>query len=208
MGLSKKKIYFIVFLSIAILCTAGFLWAWFVTRDIRKNVSGALNQSQKVIVKNLILTETKEQKKYWELYAKTGAYESSNKVVILTEIIGNFYDKDNNVALSFESPLGTYEDLTKTVTLQGETLIVSKDGSSILADKIEWGGKNSDIIATGNVRIKRNKELATTSEKAVFNSDLTFFKIIGNSKTMLFAKDGEKQEELNLFQTKESKWKI
>ena len=205
MGLSKKKIYFIVFLSIAILCTAGFLWAWFVTRDIRKNVSGALNQSQKVIVKNLILTETKEQKKYWELYAKTGAYESSNKVVILTEIIGNFYDKDNNVALSFESPLGTYEDLTKTVTLQGETLIVSKDGSSILADKIEWGGKNSDIIATGNVRIKRNKELATTSEKAVFNSDLTFFKIIGNSKTMLFAKDGEKQEELNLFQTKESK---
>ena len=208
MGLSKKKIYFIVFLSIAILCTTGFLWAWFVTRDIRKNVSGALNQSQKVIVKNLILTETKEQKKYWELYAKTGAYESSNKVVILTEIIGNFYDKDNNVALSFESPLGTYEDLTKTVTLQGETLIVSKDGSSILADKIEWGGKNSDIIATGNVRIKRNKELATISEKAVFNSDLTFFKIIGNSKTMLFAKDGEKQEELNLFQTKESKWKI
>lgn len=205
MGLSKKKIYFIVFLSIAILCTAGFLWAWFVTRDIRKNVSGALNQSQKVIVKNLILTETKEQKKYWELYAKTGAYESSNKVVILTEIIGNFYDKDNNVALSFESPLGTYEDLTKTVTLQGETLIVSKDGSSILADKIEWGGKNSDIIATGNVRIKRNKELATISEKAVFNSDLTFFKIIGNSKTMLFAKDGEKQEELNLFKTKESK---
>lgn len=208
MGLSKKKIYFIVFLSIAILCTAGFLWAWFVTRDIRKNVSGALNQSQKVIVKNLILTETKEQKKYWELYAKTGAYESSNKVVILTEIIGNFYDKDNNVALSFESPLGTYEDLTKTVTLQGETLIVSKDGSSILADKIEWGGKNSDIIATGNVRIKRNKELATISEKAVFNSDLTFFKIIGNSKTMLFAKDGEKQKDLNLFQTKESKWKI
>ena len=205
MGLSKKKIYFIVFLSIAILCTAGFLWAWFVTRDIRKNVSGALNQSQKVIVKNLILTETKEQKKYWELYAKTGAYESSNKVVILTEIIGNFYDKDNNVALSFESPLGTYEDLTKTVTLQGETLIVSKDGSSILADKIEWGGKNSEIIATGNVRIKRNKELATVSEKAVFNSDLTFFKIIGNSKTMLFAKDGEKQEELNLFKTKESK---
>ena len=202
MGLSKKKIYFIVFLSIAILCTAGFLWAWFVTRDIRKNVSGALNQSQKVIVKNLILTETKEQKKYWELYAKTGAYESSNKVVILTEIIGNFYDKDNNVALSFESPLGTYEDLTKTVTLQWETLIVSKDGSSILADKIEWGGKNSDIIATGNVRIKRNKELATISEKAVFNSDLTFFKIIGNSKTMLFSKDGEKQEELNLFSTK------
>lgn len=202
MGLSKKKIYFIVFLSIAILCTAGFLWAWIVTRDIRKNVSGALSQSQKVIVKNLILTETKEHKKYWELYAKTGAYESTNKAVVLMEIIGNFYDDENNVALSFQSPMGTYQDSTKTVTLQGETLIISKDGSSILADRIEWGGKNSDIIATGNVRIKRNEDLATVSEKAVFNSDLTFFKIIGNSKTMIFSKDGEKQEKLNLFSTK------
>ncbi len=205
MGLSKKKIYLIVFLSIAILCTAGFLWAWFVTRDIRKNVSGALNQSQKVIVKHLILTETKDHKKYWELYAKTGSYESSKKVVVLTEIIGNFYDKDKNVALSFESPKGTYEDSTKTVTLEGETLIVSKDGSSILADKIVWGGKNTDITASGNVRIKRNDELATISKKAVFNSDLTFFKIIGDSQTMIFTKEGQKQEELNLFNTKENK---
>ena len=118
------------------------------------------------------------------------------------EIIGNFYDDENNVALSFQSPMGTYQDSTKTVTLQGETLIVSKDGSSILADRIEWGGKNSDIIATGNVRIKRNEDLATVSEKAIFNSDLTFFKIIGNSKTMIFSKDGEKQEKLNLFSTK------
>ena len=205
MGLSKKKIYFIVFLSIAILCTAGFLWAWIVTSDIRKNVSGALNQSQKVLVKNLILTETKEQKKYWELYAKTGSYESANKVVVLTEIIGNFYDKDRNVALSFESPKGTYEDATKTITLEGETLIVSKDGSSILADKIEWGGKNTDIIASGNVRIKRNEELTTISEKAIFNSDLTFFKIIGNSQDKLITKEGQKHQEINLFNTKENK---
>ena len=137
MGLSKKKIYFIVFLSIALLCTAGFLWAWFVTSDIRKNVSGALNKTQKVEVKHLILTETKDHKKYWELYAKTGSYDSALKVVVLTEIIGNFYDEDKNVALSFESPKGTYRDEDKNVILEGETLIVSKDGSSILADKIE-----------------------------------------------------------------------
>ena len=177
-GLSKKKIYFIVFLSIALLCTLGFLWAWFVTRDIRKNVAGALNQAQKVEVKNLILTETKNQKKYWELYAKTGSYDSSMQIVVLTGIIGNFYDEDKNVALSFESPKGTYRDSDKNVTLEGETLIVSKDGSSILADKIEWGGKNTDIVASGNVRIAKDEDFSTVSEKAVFNSDFTFFKII------------------------------
>ena len=202
MGLSKKKIYFIVFLSITLLCTAGFLWAWFVTRDIRKNVSGALNKTQKVEVKHLILTETKDHKKYWELYAKTGSYDSALKVVVLTEIIGNFYDEDKNVALSFESPKGTYRDEDKNVILEGETLIVSKDGSSILADKIEWGGKNTDIIATGNVRIKRNEDFATVSKKAVFNSDLTFFKIIGDSQVQIYAKEGTKQEKLDLFSTK------
>lgn len=201
-GISKKKIYFIIFLSIALLCTLDFLWALYVTRDIRKNVQGALNQSQKVIVKHLILTETKDQQKYWELYAKTGSYDSSSKVVVLTEIIGNFYDKNKNVALSFESPKGIYSDETKKVVLEGETFIISKDGSSILADKIEWSGKNTDIVATGNVRIRRNEDIATLSQKAVFNSDFTFFKIIGESQVQIFSAKGNKQKELNLFNTK------
>lgn len=201
-SLSKKKIYFITFLSIALLCAIGFLWAWFVTRDIRKNVAGALNQSQKVEVKHLILTETKDQKKYWELYARTGSYDSALKAVVLTDIIGNFYDKEKNVALSFESPKGTYTDADKTVTLTGRTLIVSKDGSSILADKIEWGGKNTDIFAAGNVQITRDEDFATTSNEAVFNSDLTFFKIIGDSEVLIFAPEGKKREDFNLLDAK------
>lgn len=202
MGLSKKKIYFIVFLSIAILCTAGFLWAWFVTRDIRKNISGALNQKQKVIVKNLILTETKDGHKYWELYAKTGSYDSGDEVVVLANIIGNFYDKDKKVALSFESPKGTYKDSDKTIVLEGETYIVSKDGASILADKMQWGGKDTDIVASGNVRIRKDKDFLTYSEKAVFNSDLTSFKIIGKSKVEIFQKEGTTQEKHDLFNIK------
>lgn len=201
-GSSKKKIYLIAFLSIALLCTFGFVWSWYVTRDIRKNVEGALNQSQKVEVKHLILTETKDEKKYWELYARTGSYDSANQIVVLTEIIGNFYDKNNNVALSFESPRGTYKEDEKLVTLEGETLIVSKDGSSILANKITWGGKNTNILASGNVRITRNKDFATTSKEAEFNSDLTFFKIIGDSQVQIFTPEGSKQKDMNLFNTK------
>ena len=184
------------------MCTAGFLWAWFVTRDIRKNISGALNQKQKVIVKNLILTETKDGHKYWELYAKTGSYDSGDEVVVLTNIIGNFYDKDKKVALSFESPKGTYKDSDKTIVLEGETYIVSKDGASILANKMQWGGKGTDIVASGNVRIRKDKDFLTYSEKAVFNSDLTSFKIIGKSKVEIFQKEGTTQEKHDLFNIK------
>lgn len=184
--LGKKRIYLIVFISIALLCTLGFLWAYYVTRDIRENVSGALNQAQKVEIKNLILTETKDGKKYWELYAKSGAYDSSLKLVVLSEIMGNFYDKEHKVALSFESSKGTYSDTEKTITLIGKNLVVTKDGSSLVADKIVWSGKGSDIIASGNVKISRNDEFQTLSDKAVFNSDFTFFKIIGKSKVNIF----------------------
>ena len=192
--MSKKKVYFITFLSIALLCVAGFLWAYFVTSDIRKNVQGALNQAQQVQVKNLILTETKDAKKYWELYAKGGSYDSRTKLVILTDIIGNFYNEKQEVVLSFESPKGTYEDGTKLITLEGESLFVSKDGSSILADKITWQGKNTDIVATGNVRIKRNDELTTLSEKAVFAPDFTSFKIIGKSQVQIFSDKAQTEE--------------
>lgn len=202
MKLSKRKICLIAVLSIVLLCVAGFMWAWFVTRDIRKNVKGALNKSQQVSVKNLILTETKDQKKYWELYAKTGSYDSGARVVVLTEIMGNFYNENQEVILSFKAPVGTYKDDIKLVVLNGgESLFVSKDGTSITADKVTWQGKDSDIIAEGNVRILGNKDFSTVSEKAVFNSDLTIFKIIGNAKTNIYnAGEESKSENTSLFQ--------
>ena len=66
-------------------------------------------------------------------------------------------------------------------------------------------GANSLHCQAACVRIKRNEELTTISEKAIFNSDLTFFKIIGNSQVKLFTKEGQKHQEINLFNTKENK---
>ena len=41
-----------------------------------------LNQGE-ITVGNLILTETKDEKVYWELYAKKGSYDSSTGLVVL-----------------------------------------------------------------------------------------------------------------------------
>lgn len=186
--MEKKKIYTIVFALVFALCAVGFIWSWWVTREIRKNTEGALNQSQQVEITNLVLTETKDGKKYWELYAKTGDYDSANGTVILKEIVGNFYDKKEQVVLSFQSPQGSYLESEKIITLRGETLIVAKDGSSITANKFVWKGQDEDIVASDNVVINRNNELITQSEQAVFNSELTYFKIKGKAKSNIFEK--------------------
>lgn len=184
--MNKKKIYTITFSLVIIICVGCFVWSWFVTRDIRDKAEQSSSIGQKVVVNNLVLTETKDNKIYWELYAKSGEYESESGFVVLKEVIGNFYGDDAQVILSFQSPKGSYKELNKVIVLEGETLFVAKDGSSITANKIVFKGKDDDIVASGNVRINRNNELITQSESATFNANLTYFRIDGKSKVQIY----------------------
>ena len=102
--MEKKKLYKIIFISTLVLCVFSFIWAWWVTRGVRNNTAETL-ANQKVAINNLVLTETKDKKKYWELYSKRAEYDSSNSEVTLYGIIGNFYNDDGEVVLSFSSPI-------------------------------------------------------------------------------------------------------
>ena len=80
--MEKKKLYKIVFIATLFLCVFSFIWAWWVTRGVRNNTADTL-ASQKVSINNLVLTETKNKQKYWELYSKRAEYDSSSTEVIL-----------------------------------------------------------------------------------------------------------------------------
>lgn len=196
--LNKKKIYIILFSLIVLICLSGFIWSFVVTKDIRnsqKTEKGA-EKNQVVSVKNLVLTETKDEEIYWELYAVKGSYDSSKGTVILDNATGNFYNTDNEVVLSFESDLGTYNEETKQITLRGNTLVVAHDGSSIRADEIIFKGKGEDIIAKGNVVVSRNEDFVSYANQARFNSELTFFEISGKTQTNVYSEDEVKSQEL------------
>lgn len=196
--LNKKKIYIILFSLIVLICLSGFIWSFVVTKDIRnsqKTEKGA-EKNQVVSVKNLVLTETKDEEIYWELYAVKGSYDSSKGTVILDNATGNFYNTDNEVVLSFESDLGTYNEETKQITLRGNSLVVAHDGSSIRADEIIFKGKGEDIIAKGNVVVSRNEDFVSYANQARFNSELTFFEISGKTQTNVYSEDEVKPQEL------------
>jgi len=203
--MNKKKIYGLVFSIVALICIGCFIWSWFVTRGIRNKVEENFSKGQQVIVKNLVLTETKDGNVFWQLYAKSGEYESNTGLVILKNIIGNFYNEKNEVVLSFESPQGSYKEANKAIVLDGETLIVAQDGSSIMANKIIFKGKDDDIVASGNVRINRNNELITHSEKATFNSELTYFRIDGKSKVKIYDNKPQLNKKEGLLKPSEGK---
>lgn len=186
--MKKKNIYIWAFSAVMILCLSCFLWSWWVTKDIRTTDSKNLS-SQKLEVKNLFLTETKEHKKYWEMYAKKGYYSSLDGSVTLVDIIGNFYNENEEVMMSFRSDEGRYNEKTKEIHMSGNIYVVAHEGTSVRADEFIWRGKEEFIKAQGNVKINRNNDIITTSDKAYFNTSLTQFKVEGNSITKVFEKN-------------------
>ena len=194
LDMNKKRFIKIFLVTIIALIVWGFIWSWFITRTVRINSKNDAFKSQHAIVKNIIVTETQEGKKYWEFYAKSGEYDSNDTSITLNDVIGNFYDKDENVEVSFKSKKGTYDEKTKKVILNGDNLFVGKDGSQLYADKLVWQGRDEDILADGNVQLIKTNEYVVKSQSAVFNSSLTHFKIKGNTKTLLYFNENDKKK--------------
>lgn len=186
--MSKRKIaYTVILLAVVIGCTWAFIAAGVITKNFKREALKNAGEKQEVNVKNLIITETKEDKKYWELYAEKGYYDNQNKVVILYNVIGNFYDKDE-VVLSMESSMGTYSEEKKKVVLYDNSYFIYKDGTDVRADRFVWEGNDKDIKAQGNVIIRKSGELRTFSKEAVLSEQMTNIKIIGRSRTELYKK--------------------
>ena len=196
--MNKKKIIKISSIVIALLLLWWLIWSWSITRIVKKNNANSDLKNQRAIVKNIIVTETREGKKYWEFYAKSGEYNSNHNSIRLNDLIGNFYDKNEQVVVSFKSNKGTYDEKSKKVILDGDNLFVGKDGSQLYADLLVWQGQDKDILAKGNVQFIQDNKITTKSKEAVFNSDLTVFKIIGNAKTELYADKETKKKYTSL----------
>lgn len=192
--MNKKLILKILSFILLFALVWGLIWAYSISRIVKKNSKNSSLKSQQAIVKNIIVTETKDEKKYWEFYAKSGSYTSENNKLQLNDIIGNFYDKEGQVVVSFKSDKGTYDELSKKVILTGDNLFVGKDSSRLHADELIWQGQDKDILANGNVQFIQQNKLVTKSNKAVFNSTLTNFKIMDNAKVKIYADEKTKKK--------------
>ena len=123
--------------------------------------------------------------KLWELYAETGRYSDSDSIVLLEDIIGNFYE-DNAVKASFKADSGTYHSTRKEIVLNSNVVLVYKDGTNIMTDRITYLGKGTDIVAQGNVRIERPNEAIIYGGKAVLKGDFSDFHIEGRTQTKFY----------------------
>ncbi len=182
----KKRLYAGIGLAFVGVLAWAFITASLITRDFNRNMQKS-NQadSQQAVVQGVILTETKDDVKYWEIYGETGNWNSSNGIAQLNDVTGNFY-KDNEVTMSLESSKGTYDSKKHDIILYENTYIVLKDGITLNADKLHWIDSSSPIVGEGHIKIKKGKELLSTADKIIISPDYESFKIIGNTVSKVY----------------------
>jgi len=164
----------------------AFISAGIITHNFNRSQLAGEEDRKEALINGIILTETKDEHKYWEIYGETGSYDSNTGVALLNNCIGNFYDKDNAVSMSFESTKGTYNADKKQIILYQDTHIVVKDGTSLEADRVIWSGNDKPVIAYGNVRITRNKDFFATAENVEISPDYDKFKITGHTVSKMY----------------------
>lgn len=181
----KKRMYVIVLLSIGAVLAWAFITAGVITHDFNRKQLQTSGDEQEALVNGIILTETKNDQKYWEIYGETGRWDSKQGIAQLNKVIGNFY-KDNEVSMSFESSKGTYNSKKGDIILYSDTFIALKDGITLKADKLHWYDSHSPIVAEGHIRIQRGKELLSTADKIVISPDYNSFQISGNTVSKVY----------------------
>lgn len=183
----KKKAYLIVVLSIIFVMMWAFISAGIITCNFnRAQLKGSENE-QKVNARGIIITETKEGKKYFEIYGETGNYSNDHSIATLHNVVGNFY-KNGEVAMSFQSSKGSYDEKAGTITLYENTYIVLEDKTSLASDSLIWSGSDKETVAEGNVKIKKSDEMYALADKCIISAGYDKFKIIGKTKTQIYGK--------------------
>lgn len=187
-NLSKKqKAYIGAFAVIVSLLMWAFISAGVITHNFNRSQLQTDQNRQEALIKGIILTETKDEKKYWEIYGESGNYDSKNGIAMLNNLVGNFYNDNNEVSMSFESSRGTYNEAKSQIILYDDTFIVLKDFTTLRADKLVWSGKDVPITAEGNVRITRNSDFIATASKVEISPEYDRFKIIGNAVSKVYS---------------------
>ena len=182
----KQKVYLYCFLGLTGLLLWAFISAGIITHNFNRSQLQTDKDRQEALIHGIILTETKDDKKYWEIYGENGNYDSKNGIAMLDNVLGNFYDENNDVSMSFESSKGTYNEKSKHIILYEDTFIVMKDLTTLRANRLDWRGKDEPVVAKGNVRITRGNEFIATADEVEISPDYDRFKIKGKTVSKIY----------------------
>lgn len=182
---NRQRAYFLAFVAVFLILFWAFITAGLITTNFNRNMLRSGVDRQELQVSSMILTETKDGQKFWEIFGETGQYSSDHKVANLNNVVGNFY-KDNAVEMSFESTHGLYNEETQEIILYENVFVVLKDETSLKADKLIFDIKTKHLTVEGNVKINRKGSFNASADAAAIDSEYSHFKIMGSTCSKVY----------------------
>ncbi len=183
--MKKRTKFSIIFIVLClILGVVVVIYATKMTSDFKKLVSGN-DAVENVLVHDVVLTESKDGEKSWEVYAATGHYDIQKVVASLNDIVGNYYEK-GEVVMSFTAPNGSYNSETKELKLFGVVKIVGKDDAKVTTNSISLVTSEDKIKAEGNIVINRANEVIALANKGSVSTDFKNFELYDNAEIRVY----------------------
>lgn len=180
----KKRVYLMIMLALTGILLWAFVTAKVITHDFKRQMNSNKTE-QEALVKGVILTETKNDQKYWEVYGDAGHWNGESGVAQLDGVLANFY-KDNKVSMSLKSSKGTYDSESKVITLYEDTFIAIEGGITLNADKLTYVSSSEPIVAEGHIKVRKDNSLISTADKIVISPDYSDFKIMGHTVSKVY----------------------
>ena len=182
---NKQKAY-IIGSSVVLLI---LLWSFFSARILttglnRQNLTQS-GDNKSAIAEGIILTETKDEVKYWEVYGDEGLYDSQKDITTLNGVLANFY-KENDVSMSIKSAQAEYNSKERVITLFDDVFVVLKDGFTLSSDKLVWSGGDKPIFAYGHVIITKGDEYMANADEVEISANYDDIKIKGNTISRVY----------------------
>lgn len=183
---SSRNLTLIVLLFLML---AGGLAIWNAERKAPK-VQAPVEQSEDnqstMVGRNASFIVTEGEVKKWRLIAHKAVYNESRSEAQLSEVKGEFYDKQGKPVLSFTAPKGHYTNQNNAVELSGGVLAQSTQqlgqggkGGTLKAPTMVWSAKTDQVVASGGVALTF-PEGSSTAQTCKFTLDFSHMVLQGN----------------------------
>lgn len=155
----------LVIIVMLLLLVGGGLAIWNADRKLSDTPDAtktpkAEDEGPSMVGKNVSFTVTEGEIKKWKLLATKAIYNETNTEANLTEVKGEFYDKDGKPVLHFTAPTGHYTNQNNAVTLTGGVIAKSTQqvgqggkGGELKAPKMVWDAKTNHVTASGGIEL-------------------------------------------------------
>ena len=140
------------------------------------------------------ITEEKDGVKLWEMTSDRIKIDSVTQIAEFDKVDGKFYQEDGKV-LSVKGNVGTYNQQTKDVHVEGEVVVIDADGAKLTSNNLDWSSKDETITATEDVKIFR-EDMRATGDFATSDDGFKHFVMKGNVRILKGVKNDDYSKEL------------